>query len=64
MNEILIRTAAVALYWRQRWGDSNPEVGMGPSVETMAREVLEQADVEYTSIDLHRILHELKKVRA
>lgn len=40
--------AVEALRWRVRWGDSNPEVGMGPSNGELLDEITKAAGVTLT----------------
>lgn len=34
---LMFRALCRAIWWRAAWDDSNPEVGMGPSIETLAK---------------------------
>jgi hypothetical protein len=55
--------AISAVYWRKGYSDSNPDVGMGPFLETLAKEVLDRANVDYTDEELDFIVEEVRRLQ-
>lgn len=47
---------AEALYWKWKWNESNPEVGMGPSMSRLLDEILEATDIDLPDVDRAEIL--------
>jgi hypothetical protein len=45
MNKELFTALCEALYWRKAYSDSNPDVGMGPSLETLLDSVLRRTGI-------------------
>lgn len=61
--DALSRLALEALYWRKAYADSNPDVGMGPSLSTLLDEVLQEANLGYADIAYEDVLHKAKRIR-
>lgn len=46
MNHDAYKLCIEALYWRRRYYDSNPEVGMGPTMERMLDAILARLEID------------------
>jgi hypothetical protein len=55
MNSLLVMTAE-ALYWRIRYVDSNPDVGMGPFPVTLLNKILEETNVDLNERQIQYVL--------
>ena len=60
MNDGLIRALATALYYCKHYEDSNPDVGMGPFLETLAERVLRTAQIEASEQNISLVVQAYK----
>ena len=57
MSSILtIKLAVDNLYWRMRYDDCNPEIGMGSSVESMYDDMTRDLKLHFSDKDKSRII--------
>lgn len=45
-RDILMRVLAEALYWRVRYDEVSPEVGMGPTLDKLLTEICDRVSVQ------------------
>lgn len=63
MNELELKLFKCACYWYARYERSNPDVGMGPSPDTIVKRMAEENGIQPPAIDaefrakLSRILY-------
>ena len=57
MSDREIALWRLALHWRKEWDDACPDVGMGPSMETLLDELERQAGIHLTEKDRKVILN-------
>jgi hypothetical protein len=62
-SKVTIALAIAALYWRMKYIDSNPEVGMGPWIEHVLDDVEKDTganfDADEKELILKRVKHKL-----
>lgn len=57
-----LNALAVALRWYKGYDDSNPDVGMGPTLEMLAVDVAKQAGITITYEEADIVVHKAKEL--
>lgn len=60
MSDATIRALATALFYAKHYDDSNPDVGMGPSLETLCERVFRTAEANINDHDIERVVFAYK----
>lgn len=55
--------AAEALYWRLAYGESNPEIGMGPRVENVLDDLEDDTGLSFSTEERFAILDRVEELR-
>lgn len=56
MNDDLVRALATALHYSKCYDDSNPDVGFGPSLESLTEGIFRIAEVEPTQNNINQVV--------
>lgn len=56
MKTELMTALAEAAYWRWRYSECAPDVGMGPHLETLTKEVIDTVGVHASQIEFEQII--------
>jgi hypothetical protein len=61
-TEIIL--AAEALYWRLAYGESNPEVGMGPRVDNVLDDLEDDTGLSFSTEERFAIMERVETLRS
>lgn len=59
----LLAMTCSALYWSIQYDDSNPDVGMGPSIEMLLDGVLKQTEVKLDKLEYKVVIDSMRKYK-
>lgn len=60
----LLGMAATALYFLKIYDDSNPDVGMGPSYQSLLDDVMHMSGVHLTEVERTLVINAVKNFKA
>jgi hypothetical protein len=61
MRKELVTAMSEALYWRKQYDDSNPDVGMGPSLDSLLGYIIDRTDLTLTVTEKAAILQNVEQ---
>lgn len=53
---------AIALYYLKKYDDSNPDVGMGPTMRMLLERLCKKFDITLTRVEFDDMLREYQKI--